>query len=111
MLATNLTRRKGFKSAFMAMALGVILSTAAATLQFSPAPAAADAVNPRPSAYVLAVGVDQYSPGVGVNNLKGCENDATNLASRMKDQAGGLFGSVDTRILLSKDATGNGIKK
>jgi hypothetical protein len=98
----------------MAMALGVILSAAAVTVPLWQPTAVADPVNPRPNAYVLAVGVDVYTvhetPNYKVGDLKGCENDAKNLASRMKAQAGAIFGSVETRTLLSRDATGNAIK-
>jgi hypothetical protein len=106
---TSVTRRRGFKSAFMATALGVLLCAAAIMVPLWPEPAAGGGVNPRPDCFVVSVGVDTYAKVTGLNNLKGCENDATNLTSRMKDQAGKHFGTVDTRVLLSSDATYNSV--
>jgi hypothetical protein len=108
---TNLAsqRRKGIKSAFLALALGVVLAAAAVTVPLWPTPAAADDAKGRPDCYVLSVGIDGYCTP-GLCKLSGCEHDAVNLANRMKDQAGTLFGAVDSRLVLSQDATGPGLR-
>ncbi len=89
------------RSAFLTLAVTAVLAAAGQ----------ARADGPLPDCYVVAVGIDQYKPGSGLNNLKGCRNDATNLAARLKDQEGKLFGQVPApAVLLDADATGAAVR-
>jgi hypothetical protein len=94
----------------MALALVTLVSAAALNLPAKPAPARADDAKTRPDCHVLAVGVDQYHPDSKCGCLKGCEADAKNLTQRLKDQGGRLFGTIDSRLVLSKGATGQAVR-
>src|SRR5580700_11388000 len=49
-----------------------------------------------PDCYVLSVGVDGYARA---NPLKGCVNDARDIAAQFTGQQGKMFGKVTSRVL------------
>jgi hypothetical protein len=61
----------------------------------------ARAQEPRPDCFVLSVGIDRYPQ----TPLKGCANDARNLAEQFQKQQGKLFGRVNVRLLLDDKGT------
>jgi hypothetical protein len=89
-------QRQPWTRVFLGLALSVLLASASF--------ARADA--PLPDCHVIAVGVDDYSKESKQNKLKGCRNDAKNLAARLTDQGGKLFGKVhEPRVLTDDKAT------
>ncbi|SRR6266545_2957104 len=65
-------------------------------------PAGIRADGPTPDCYVLSVGVDSYAKA---NPLKGCVNDARDLAAQFVGQQGKVFGKVTSRVLTDASAT------
>src|SRR5262249_10142966 len=61
--------------------------------------APAGAQSQRPDCYVLCVGVDAYPQ----TPLKGCVNDARNMAQAFENQRGKLFERVGVTVLLDRD--------
>lgn len=61
----------------------------------------------RPDLFVLAVGIDRYTPPT--KDLSGCVNDALGMAKLFQAQRGKLFEQVDVQILTDAKATGAGI--
>src|SRR5688500_14761601 len=67
--------------------------------------ATAEAQDQRPDCHILSVGIDAYAKGP----LKGCVNDARNIANVFAAQEGKLFGRVSTNLLVDDQATKQGI--
>ena len=62
--------------------------------------AASRAAGQTPDCHVLSVGIDAYQQ----SPLKGCVNDARNMAQAFESQRGKLFGNVNVTLLLDRDA-------
>src|SRR5262245_38005903 len=63
--------------------------------------AASRAAGQTPDCHVLSVGIDAYQQ----SPLKGCVNDARNMAQAFESQRGKLFGNVNVTLLLDRDGT------
>ncbi|HXM70201.1 MAG TPA: caspase family protein, partial [Thermoanaerobaculia bacterium] len=69
------------------------------------APAAADLLKPK--LYALVVGVSDYAaPGL---KLGYAAKDARDFATALQGQRGGLYGSVETRLIIDREATRNSV--
>ena len=55
-----------------------------------------------PDCYVLSAGVNFF---ITQNNLRGCQNDAKDIAAAFKKQAGTVYRKVDHETLLAESAT------
>ena len=60
-----------------------------------------------PMLYVLAIGIDEYPPGL---KLGGCVNDANDLANAFKKHSKPPFSDVEVNILTDKQATRDGMR-
>ena len=60
-----------------------------------------------PNLYVLAVGIDAYPDKYA---LKGAVNDARNLAKAFQESSARVFGAIEVKELIDKDATRDGIR-
>jgi hypothetical protein len=76
-----------------------VFSVAVAGLFLSAAQARAD--GQRPDCHVLSVGIDAYQQ----SPLKGCVNDARNMAQAFESQRGKLFDNVNVTLLLDREGT------
>jgi hypothetical protein len=83
----------------------LVWSVAVASLFGLAAPAGAQ--SRRPDCYVLSVGVDAYPQ----TPLKGCVNDARNMAQVFESQRGKLFERVGVTVLLDRDSNSQRIQQ
>ena len=62
------------------------------------------------SRHAVVIGVNKYEDGA-IPELKGAENDATELRQRLLDQESGGFDIADGHFLAGKEATGDAIRR
>ena len=82
-----------------------VWSVAVAGLFVQASQARAQSQGQRPDCYVVSVGVDAYPQAP----LKGCVNDARNMAQAFDSQRGKLFDRVGVTLLLDADGTNHRI--
>jgi len=64
---------------------------------------------PKPTLYVVSMGVSQYANPD--NNLKYAAKDAEDLAKKLKDRAGSLYGEVKELVLKDQDVSRENLAK
>nr|VFJ89333.1 MAG: Caspase domain-containing protein [Candidatus Kentron sp. LFY] len=65
---------------------------------------------PKPNLYLLAIGVSDYGEG-GLTDLSYADDDARAMRRVLKTQEGGLYGTVETRVLTDGEARRSDVLK
>jgi len=86
-----------------------VLNSAGAESLYANAEVTCTAQRPKPTLYVVSMGVSQYANPD--NNLKYAAKDAEDLAKKLKDRAGSLYGEVKELVLKDQDVSRENLVK
>jgi len=86
-----------------------VLNSAGAESLYANAEVTCTAQRPKPTLYVVSMGVSKYANPD--NNLKYAAKDAEDLAKKLKDRAGSLYGEVKELVLKDQDVSKENLAK
>jgi len=86
-----------------------VLNSAGAESLYANAEVTCTAQRPKPTLYVVSMGVSNYANPD--NNLKYAAKDAEDLAKKLKDRAGSLYGEVKELVLKDQDVSKENLAK